>query len=48
MIDTNTDMPVYFFPTPNCGDHQVTSVVEFTYRIIMHTLNVLAHCQMQA
>ncbi len=44
----DTDIYVYFLPTPNCRDHQVSSVVEFTYGIIMHTLTVLACRQMQA
>ncbi len=42
IIDTDTDIYVYFFPTPNCRDHQVSSVVELTYSIIMHTLNMWA------
>ncbi len=41
----NTDMYI-FFPTPNPKDHQVSSIVEFTHSIIMHTLTVLAHQQM--
>ncbi len=40
IIDTDTNIYVYFFPTPNCRDHQVSSVVEFTYSIIMHSLIV--------
>ncbi len=32
----------YFLPTPNCRDHQVSSVVEFTYSIIMRTFTMLA------
>ncbi len=31
-------MPVYikhFFPIPNCRDHEVSSVVEYTYSIII-------------
>ncbi len=40
---------MYIFPhTPNCRDHQVSSVVEFTYSIIMHTYTVLARPKMQA
>ncbi len=27
----DTDRYVYFFPTPNCRDPQVSSVVKFTY-----------------
>ncbi len=43
----DTDIYVYLFPTPNCRDHQVSSVVKFTYSIIMHTLTMLTHQQMQ-
>ncbi len=44
IIDTN--IYVYFFPT--CRDHRVSSVMEFTHNIVMHTLTVLARWQMQA
>ncbi len=44
----NTDIYVYVFPTPKCRDDQTSSVVEFTYSIIMQTLTMLAHRQMQA
>ncbi len=47
IIDTDTDICI-FFPTPKCRDHQVSSVVEFTYSIIMQTLTVMACQQMQA
>ncbi len=49
IIDTNTDVYVYFFIyfTPNGRDRQVSSVVEFTDNILQ-TLNVLACSQMQA
>ncbi len=39
---------VYFFLTPIFRDHQVSSVVKFTYSIIIPTFNVLACQQMQA
>ncbi len=42
IFDTDTDMYVYFFPTPNRRDRQVSSVVEFTCSIVLHTLTVLA------
>ncbi len=45
IIDTDTDICI-FFSTPNCRDHQVSSVVELTYSIIVHTLTVLACRQM--
>ncbi len=38
----------FFFTTPNCRGGRVSSAVEFTYGIIMHTLTVLARWQMQA
>ncbi len=47
-IDTDTDIYVYFFPTPNHRDHRVSFEVEFTYSIIIHSLTVLARWQMQA
>ncbi len=37
-----------FFLPPNCSNHQVSSIVELTYSIIMHTLTVLACRLMQA
>ncbi len=40
--DTNTDICIYFFLTPNCRDRQVFAIEEFMYSIIMHTLTVLA------
>ncbi len=43
IINTYT-VYVYFFPTPKCRDHQVSSVVELSHNIIMQTLTVLA-CQ---
>ncbi len=43
----DTNIYVYFFLTPNCRDLQVSSVVEFTYSIIMQTLTVMARRQMQ-
>ncbi len=46
IIDTDTDRYVYFFPTCNCRD-QVSSLVVFTYSIIMHTLTEFACWQMQ-
>ncbi len=48
IINTDTDIYVCFFPTPNCRDHKFFSVVEFTYSIFMQTLTMLAHQQMQA
>ncbi len=39
---------VYFLPIPHRRDHQVSSVVEFIYSIISHTLTVMACQQMQA
>ncbi len=42
IINIDTGIDVYFFPTPNCRDHQVSSMVEFTWSIIMHTYIVLA------
>ncbi len=30
-----TDIHVYFFPTPNCREHQVSFVVEFKYSVVM-------------
>ncbi len=47
IIDTDTHIYVYFFSTPNCRDHQVSSVVEFTCSIIMQTLTMSACRQMQ-
>ncbi len=41
IIDTDTDICVYFLPTPNCR-------VTFTVSIIMHALTMLAHRQTQA
>ncbi len=38
ITDTIIDTYVYFFFVPNCRDHQVSTVVEFTHSIIMHTL----------
>ncbi len=38
---TDTDICVYFFPTPNRRDRWVSSVVEFIYSVILHTLTVL-------
>ncbi len=43
----DTDIYVYFFPTLNWRDYQVSFVVEFTFSI-MHTLIMLACWQMQA
>ncbi len=37
-----------FSPTPTCRDRQVSSIVEFKYSIIMHTVTMSAHWQMQA
>ncbi len=48
IVYTDTNIYVYFLPTLNCRDHEVSSVVEFPYSIIMHTLTVLACQQMQA
>ncbi len=43
IIDTYI-MYMYIFSPPNCRDHQVSSVVELTYGIIIvHILNVLAN-----
>ncbi len=47
-LHTDTDTDIYFFPTPNSRDHQVSSVVEFIHSIIMHSLTMLALQQMQA
>ncbi len=48
IINTHTKINVYFFPTPYCRDHQVSSVVEFTHSIIVQTPTMLAQWQMQA
>ncbi len=49
IIDTGTDIYIYMLSlTHNCRDHHVSSVVEFTYSIIIQTLTVLPRQQMQA
>ncbi len=37
VIDTDADISVYLFPTPDGRDCQVSPVVECTYSVIMHT-----------
>ncbi len=45
IVDTDTNIYAYFcFATPNCRNQQVSSVVEFTYSIMMHTLTVSKLC----
>ncbi len=46
--DADTNICMHIFSPPNCRDHQVSSVVEFTYSVIMQTLITLAHQQIQA